>query len=209
MSDAATPSTPDAPALNIGVLLYHEVSELESISTYSVLKTAELILDDAERLRVFTVAKARNSVQTSGGLTITPLYAFASVPDTQVLVVPGGSGVDKVMRDKTVMNYLASVGASQTILASVSSGALLIGKTGFLRDQIATTHPALLERLEDYEILRVSQDRLVKNERVWCAGAGLAGVDLGLELIRHFFGEDLVTRVAERLAIETVQPALF
>ena len=94
-------------------------------------------------------------------------------------------------------------------MASVSSGALLIGKTGFLRDQIATTHPALLERLEDYEILRVSQDRLVKNEKVWCAGAGLAGVDLGLELIRHFFGEDLVTRVAERLAIETVQPALF
>ena len=204
MSDASP-----SPALNIGVLLYHEVSELESVSTYSVLKTAELILDDVERLRVFTVAKARNSVQTSGGLTITPLYAFASVPDTHVLVVPGGSGVDKVMRDKTVMSYLRSVGGSQKILASVSSGALLIGKLGFLRNQVATTHPALLERLEDFEILRVSQDRLVKNKQVWCAGAGLAGVDLGLELLRHFFNEDLVARVAKRLAIETVQPALF
>lgn len=210
LPNAETPATP----LMMGVLLYHEVNELEAVTVYSVLKTAELVLTetspDALPLSVFTVAKARNSVQTAGAMTITPLYAFASVPPTSVLIVPGGAGVDKALRDRAVTGYLEAVGGDQQVLASVSSGALLLGKLGFLRNQIVSIHPALADRLEDYEILRVSDDRLVKNESgIWSARGALAGVDLGLELLRHFFSDEVVARTAERLAIETVQPALF
>ena len=95
-----------------------------------------------------------------------------------------------------------------TLAASISGGALLLGAHGYLQDQVVTTHPDLYERIEDYEVLRVSRDRLVKNERVWCAGGSSAGLDLGLELVRHFYGDELAKRVRQHLDI-SVQPGLI
>lgn len=195
--------------MNIGVVLFHEVNELDVVGPYTVLDTARAFLDEADAFNLFTVAKSRNSVQTSADMTFTPSWAFASAPPFDVLIVPGGRGVEGALRDKPLQQYLQAQRPNLKILASISGGALLLGALGFLKDQVVTTHPDLYERVEDYEVLRVSRDRVVKNDGVWCAGGSSAGLELGLDLVRHLYSESLSKRVAAHLGLATVQPGLF
>ena len=191
--------------MNIALLLYHEVHELDVVSTYSVIRAAlESVHED--ELNLFTTAKSRNSVQTSGGLTITPQWAFMSAPEPDVLIVPGGAGVDAASRDRALTSYLKDKAAGVKLLVSVSTGAFLLGELGLLRDLRTTTWLPLRERLLDYEVGEVVEARVVKNERVWCAGGASAGLDVGLELLREFYGQEVAARSAERVAYPFWQP---
>ncbi len=195
--------------MNIAVLLYHEVNEFEAVTLFHILHTAKEI-SQMEDLEVFTVAKARNSVQTSGGLTITPLYAFMSCPQPDVLIIPGGSGIEKALRDKTITGYVSDVRPNLKVLATVSSGVLLLGKLGFLRDQVVTSRQDLLETLEDFEVLQVSKERMVKNDSgLWCAGESMAAIDLALDVVRHVISPDIAQRVEKRLGLQHSQGSLF
>ena len=195
--------------MNIAVLLYHEVNEFEAVTLFHILHTAKE-MSQMEDLEVFTLAKARNSVQTSGGLTITPLYAFMSCPQPDILLIPGGSGIEKALRDKTITGYISDVRPHLKVLASVSSGVLLLGKLGFLRDQVVTSRQDLLETLEDFEVLQVSKERIVKNDSgLWCAGESMAAIDLALDVVRYAMSPDIAQRVEKRLGMQHSQGSLF
>lgn len=194
--------------MNIAVLLYHEVNEFEAVTLFHVLHMARVLSQSDHE--VFTLAKARNSVQTSGGLTITPLYAFMSCPEPDVLLIPGGAGIEKALRDKTITSFVQEHRLHLKVLASVSSGVLLLGKLGFLRDQVATSRHDLLETLEDYEVLEVSQERVVKNDSgVWCAGESMAALDLALDIVRHVMSAEIAQQVEKRLGLKHTQGSLF
>ncbi|UCH24998.1 MAG: DJ-1/PfpI family protein [Trueperaceae bacterium] len=183
--------------MRVGVLLFHAVSELDVVGPIAVLNAAKRFLEDPEALEVSTVARSRFSVQTTAGLTLTPGWAFASAPDYEVLIVPGGAGVRKASRDKAVQAFLDAQRAHLQVLASVSSGALLLGDLGFLRDQKVTSHPEVREELEAFEVALVSDDRLVMNPTgIWCAGGMTAGIDLALALLDYRFGPELAEKVA-------------
>ena len=186
--------------MRVGVLLFHEVHELDVVGPYTVLHTAKNMLGETE-LEVFTVAKSRNSVQTSGDLTITPLYAFASAPPLDVLIVPGGKGVDKAKKDKPLQLYLEKTIPSLKRLLSVSSGSILLAELGYLKNQTVTTHHDVLARLNDYESLSIANKRIVKSGRLWSSGAMASGMDLALEFINHSFDADLSKRVARHLGL--------
>jgi cyclohexyl-isocyanide hydratase len=184
--------------MNIAVLLFHHAHELDAVGPYSALSAARHFVDE-EALNLYTVAKSRNSVETSGGLVITPDWAFASAPVPEVLIVPGGAGVETARRDRALLAYLRGA-AGVRILASVCTGAFLLGELGLLRDQRATTHAAHRERLLDYEVGEIVDARVVKNESgLWCAGGVTAGIDLGLELTLELFGTGVARKVAERI----------
>jgi len=193
--------------VNIGILLYHEVNELDLISPFAVLSSATKFL--SEEAHVFTLAKSRNSVQTLNGMTITPLYAFASAPDLDVLIVPGGTGVDKALRDKAIASYLPSALAQAKTYAAISSGAILLGHYGALRGKTVTIHPDLKERLESYEVMHISAKTVVFDENVWTCNGSIAGLELAFELCKHLFGDGVTTRVAELYNAQTRQGQLF
>jgi putative intracellular protease/amidase len=82
--------------MNIAVLLYNGVADLDALSLYGVLGAAQTSLDE-EALNLYTVARSRMSVQTAGGLVVTPHWAFMSAPPPDVLVIPGGD-IDTVKK---------------------------------------------------------------------------------------------------------------
>jgi transcriptional regulator GlxA family with amidase domain len=182
--------------MQVGVLVFHAVSELDVVGPIAVLNTAKRFLEDPEALEVSTVARSRFSVQTTAGLTLTPGWAFASAPAYDVLIVPGGAGVRKASRDKAVQVFMETQRAHLQIIASVSSGALLLGDLGFLRNQKVTGHPEVLEELEAFEVALVTDARLVMNPTgIWCAGGISAGIDLALALLEARFGSELAEKV--------------
>ena len=195
--------------MNIGILLFHEVNEFDVVIPYSILRNAVNAANRAEEVHVFTLAKSRNSVQTSNDLTITPLYAFASAPPLDMLIVPGGRGIDKALRDRAVAAYLPSVIPSLKLSIGISSGALLLGHYGLLRGMAATTHPDLYERLEDYEVLRVVNERIVEDDKVWTCNGSSAAMELAFGLATLLFGDEVGQKVKQLLNVEISQGQLF
>lgn len=185
--------------MNIAIVLFHEVHELDAVGPYSTIHAAKGFMDEPESLNLYLVAKSRNSVETAGGLVMTPHWAFASAPEPDVLIVPGGKGVDKAIRDKVVTDYIASKAKTVKLLASVCTGAFLLGSLGLLRDLRATTWAGKRDRLLDYEVGEIVDARVAKNPGVWCGGGVTAGIDLGLEFIRDFIGEGVAIRTAEQI----------
>ncbi len=186
--------------MNIAVLLYNEVLELDAFGPYSVLGAAKEDLDE-DALNLYTVARSRMSVQTAGGLVVTPHWAFMSAPAPDVLVVPGGA-VDTVKRDRAVMSYLGEQAGRVQVLLAVGSGAFLLGELGLVRDQRATTWAGALERLRDYEAGEIVAGGVVKNPNGrWFVGGGASALAAGLELVRELFGEGVMAGAAERLEL--------
>lgn len=195
--------------MRVGILLYHHVNELDVVGPYTVLSTARSLLENPADLEVCSVAKSRNSVQTQAEMTITPSWGFASAPPLNGLLVPGGVGVEAASRDRAVRQYLESVRDQLELLGSVSSGALLLGELGFLRGQTVTTQAGLRARLEDYEVLKVSSERVVAGKGgFWSASGSVAGLELALAIVRQRFGDALARQVAQRLEL-SLQPSLF
>ena len=189
--------------VNIAVLLYNGVADLDALGVYSVLGAAKSALPE-DALGVYTVARSRMSVTTAGGLVVTPHWAFMSAPPPDVLIVPGGD-VDTVKKDRAVTAYLLERAPEVRICAAVGTGAFLLGELGLVRDMDATTWAGALERLRDYEVGEIVDAPVVKNQlggkARWFAGGGGKSLTVGLELLRDLFGGDAADAVGERLEL--------
>lgn len=185
--------------MNIAVLLYNEVADLDALGVYGVLGAAKAALGEEGSL--YTVARSRMSVQTAGGLVVTPHWAFMSAPPPDVLVVPGGN-IDAAKKDRAVMAYLGEHAASVRRCLAVGSGAFLLGELGLLRDLEATAWAGALERLRDYEVGAVRDAPVVKNANgFWFAGGGARALAAGLLLAEDLFGAEVAREVAARLEL--------
>lgn len=193
--------------MNIAIVLFHEVHELDAVGPYSTIHAASRFMDEPDALNLYMVAKSRLSVETAGGLVMTPHWAFASAPEPDILIVPGGKGVDKAIRDKVVTDYIAARAKNVKLTASVCTGAFLLGSLGLLRDLRATTWAGKTERLMDYEVGEIVDARVVKNPGIWCGGGVTAGIDLGLELVRDFIGEEVAAKTAKQINYPFWEPA--
>lgn len=180
--------------MNIALLLYNEVSELEAFGLYSVLAAAKALVPEGE-LGVYTVARSRMSVQTLGGLVVTPHWAFMSAPEPDVLVIPGGQ-TGAVRRDRAVTSYLEAQAARVSRCLALGTGAFLLGEVGLVRDMDAASLGEGSDTLRDFEVGGLRDEPLVKNDNGrWFAGRGLAAVGAGLELLRDLLGDDVAVAV--------------
>jgi len=185
--------------MNLGIVLYHQVHELELISLYTPLALAQQLNGDA--LRVYTLAKGRYAVVTSGGLIITPHWASISAPEPDVLVVPGGANPKVASRDKVLRRYLEVKLERLRAIASIGNGAVILGELGLLRNCEVAAWPGA-EVLRDYEIGALIEKPVVANASgAWSAGAGIAGASLALALLRTLIGQELAAEVADRLTL--------
>jgi putative intracellular protease/amidase len=75
----------DDEPVNVGIVLYDQVEELDFVGPYETFKAASFLAArhlgrDTLPLKVFTLAQTSDLVATSGGLRIQPDYSFASCP---------------------------------------------------------------------------------------------------------------------------------
>ncbi len=125
--------------------------------------------------------------------------ALADVPHADVLLVPGGFGVDALMADPEGLADLRRLDRGAAFTTSVCTGALVLGAAGLLRGLEATTHWAYLEQLADFGATPVSR-RVVRQGRVITAAGVSAGIDMALALAAELSSEDVARSI--QLAIE-------
>lgn len=122
-----------------------------------------------------------------------PLEAF------DVLVVPGGPGTRALEKDAEVIAWLATFPANR-LLASVCTGALLLGAAGRLQGKRATTHHTMLADLARFGATAVAE-RVVDEGQLVTAGGVTSGIDLGLHLVRRLAGDDAHAKIATQMEV--------
>ncbi|MCH2667182.1 MAG: DJ-1/PfpI family protein [Deinococcales bacterium] len=184
--------------MNVAVLIYHHVSELGVVAPISVMGTAKRLQGSDSELAVFTVARSRLSVQTVSEVILTPTWAFASVPQIDVLFVPGGVGVERARRNNSIIEFLKRTASQASYVVSISSGSLLLGEAGLLRNQNVCGPDYLRERLEAYEVgQNLSVPELRNPSGIWCAATDESSFNLCFALVNELGGSGLAAETAQ------------
>ncbi len=167
--------------IDIGLLLFPRVQQLDLTGPYEVFAS----MPDA---RVHLVARALGPVTAATGLVLTPTVTFADCPALDVLCVPGGVGVNALLRDEATLGFVRAQAARARYVTSVCTGAFVLGAAGLLRGRRATTHWGSHDLLAAYGAVPV-RARVVRDGNLLTGGGVTAGIDFALTLVAELAGQ--------------------
>ncbi len=183
-----------------GIMLFDDVEVLDFAGPYEVLVAARPSENNAY-FDVVTVAE-RLDVTCWGGLKVTVDHTFETCPKLDVLIVPGGPGAREKLPDlqKAPISFLHARRPELDALASVCTGAFLLGRAGLLDGQRATTHTRRIDLFRsEFPQVEVVQEKVVDLGSLLTAGGVSSGIDLALYLLERYFGPEARSNEAKRL----------
>ena len=179
--------------MRIAIFLYDGMTALDAIGPYDVLRQ----LPGAEVVFVGDTAGIKRTEAQPLGLVAD--RAFADVTRADILVVPGGLGQERVMREPATLAWIRRIHETTTWTTSVCTGSLILAAAGLLRGLRATTHWAVLDELREFGATPVSE-RVVEQGKIITAAGVSAGIDMALRLVARVAGDDVARGI--QLGIE-------
>ncbi len=177
----------------IAALLFDDMTPLDIVGPLEVLARAP-------RAEVVIAGLARGTVRDpKTHFTFVVDASLDEVAAADVLVVPGGLGVDPLCRDEAVLEWIRRIHATTRWTTSVCTGSILLAAAGLLTGAPATTHWASRDGLERYGAVYTEQ-RVVEHGKIVTAAGVSAGIDMALHLLARIGGEQLAKAV--QLSIE-------
>jgi len=153
------------------------------------------------------IAKGGQGVTTSAGVGIAagPLPRGGAL-DT--LMVAGGPGVDAAAADPALVKWVRERANKARRVASVCTGAFLLGASGVLDGRRAVTHWSYCAELaRRFPEIRVEPDPIfVRDGTVWTSAGVTAGIDLALAFVEEDLGRTIALAVARYLVVFLKRP---
>ncbi len=188
----------------VAFVLYPGLTILDMVGPLQVFSTLPLYNRDYEPV---VVGADLAMVGTDTPLTVGASKTFADVPDPAVVIVPGGGAPTiRAMADPAVRAYLLSVADGAQVVASVCTGALILGAAGFLEGRKATTHWMFHSALERLGATYVPQ-RWVEDGKFLTAAGVSAGIDMALHLVTMLTDQQTAMQVQLMLEYDPQPPA--
>lgn len=179
----------------IGILVFEDVEELDFVGPLEVFGTAVRLGADCE---VTITSPDGKPIRARNGLQIIPNCSFDTLPQLDILIVPGGLGARTHALANPQIFQLVRTHRGQ--IASVCTGALILAEAGILEHHSATTHHSALDILRRYANISVQDNERWIIEGNIATSAGIsAGIDLALALVRYRWGSVTAERVAQNL----------
>ena len=175
-----------------GLLVFPNLTQLDLTGPYEVLAR----LPGAETLLLW---KSMDPVRSEHGLTILPMATLASFPPLDLILVPGGPGINPLLEDAEVLAFLRRVAAEARYVVGVCTGSLVLGAAGLLRGRRAATHWMSRELLRSFGAEPVAQ-RVIVDGKFFTGGGVTAGIDVALTVAAEIAGR--ATAEAIQLGIE-------
>jgi len=169
--------------MKIAYVLYPDFTALDLVGPYEVISR----WPEAE---VHFVARTLDPVRCDAGLTVIPTDTPASMPQPDLIVVPGSGNPVPVLSDQVLIEWLRGAAPGCQWTASVCTGAGLYAAAGLLEGKKTTTHWGFRDNLRAMGV-EVVGDRVVwQGNHV--SGAGVsAGIDMALSLTDRVHGRKL------------------
>lgn len=168
--------------LRFGILAFPNVQQLDLTGPYEVFASMEGV-------QVYLVWKDLSPVVSATKLPLQPTVTFNDCPPLDVLCVPGGSGVNALLEDETVLAFIRKQAADARYVTSVCTGALVLGAAGLLKGRKATTHWYAHDFLARFGAVP-TEGRIVQDGNLITAGGVTAGIDFGLAVVAALSGRE-------------------
>jgi transcriptional regulator GlxA family with amidase domain len=190
---------------SLGIVIFDEVEVLDFCGPFEVFSVTRLNearrQEESSPFNVMLVSQFKRPITTTGGMKIIPDVTFADCPALDILVVPGGWGTRKEMDNDTLLSFVRARAPQVKTLASVCTGALILGRAGLLDGLCATTHWRALPLLQAL-FPKVTVDataQVVKAGKIMTSAGIAAGIDLALQIVAAYFGEGIARATARHL----------
>lgn len=175
-----------------GVLLFPNVTQLDLTGPYEVLAR----LPGAETLLIW---KTLDPVRSEFGLTMLPTATFDNCGPLDLVMVPGGVGMNPLLEDDEVLGFLRRVAPAARYVVGICTGSLVLGAAGLLRGKRASTHWTAHGLLAQFGAIPV-KERVVQDGNLFTGGGVTAGIDVALAVVAEIAGRERAETI--QLAIE-------
>jgi cyclohexyl-isocyanide hydratase len=175
-----------------GILVFPDVQQLDLTGPYEVFASLP-------ETAVHLLWKERSAIVSSTGLSLAATMRLDECPTLDVLCVPGGAGINALMQDAEVLDFVRAQARKTRYVTSVCTGALVLGAAGLLKGRRATTHWLAHDFLASCGAIPVS-GRVVRDGNLITAGGVTAGVDFGLTVVAELAGQQEAEAI--QLALE-------
>ena len=200
---------------NAGILIFEGVEILDFAGPFEVFSRTRLVPGAASRrseesapFNVFTVAKSRAPIQTTGNLEVVPRHGFADAPRIDLLLVPGGWGTRPLLDDRETLEWIRGAAATARRTTSVCTGSLLLAKIGLLAGRRATTHWAALDLLESLDAgVKVERALRVVDDGIISSAGVASGIDMAFYVVETLFGKAVADETARYIEYRRVTAA--
>lgn len=184
--------------LSVGMLLFPNLTQLDLTGPYEIFARMP-------NAKVTLLAETMAPVRSDRGLSILPQQTFDEAGQLDLIVVPGGPGVNPLMEHEPTLGFLRAQAAGARYMTSVCTGALLLGAAGLLRGYRATTHWMSLEMLSLFGAEPCEARYVVDRDRI-TGGGVTAGVDFALAVAAELYGRDVAQRIQLMVEYDPAPP---
>jgi transcriptional regulator GlxA family with amidase domain len=183
---------------NVAILVFDEVEVLDFAGPFEVFAVTDE-LSGRSAFNTFTVAGVPGAIRARNGLKVVADHTLESSPAPQLLIVPGGAGTRPLLKMPALLEWIRQCARSAEVVASVCTGALVLGQAGLLDGLSATTHRENFAELRAVApAARVVEDaRFVDHGRIASSAGISAGLDLSLHLVARLLGDETAQRTAD------------
>lgn len=187
-----------------GFVVFDDAEELDFVGPWEVFAAHVMLAKEGSAT---LIAEHERPVRCAKGMRVVPDVSFASAPDVDVLVVPGGMGTRRELRNPVMIDYLRKAGARAAWVTSVCTGSLLLHEAGFARNKNVTTHHSVVEALRARGDVTVHADRrwVVDGNLVTAAGVS-AGIDMALWLVGQLASPEVARAVQRYIEYHPAPP---
>ncbi|HEY1631764.1 MAG TPA: DJ-1/PfpI family protein [Rhizomicrobium sp.] len=173
--------------MNIGILVFDDAEELDFVGPWEVFTMINEVMahtGNERPHRIMLVAEKSDPVRCAKAMRVLPDVTTADCPALDVLLIPGGQGTRREVKNEALLAWIAKTAAGCTWITSVCTGAMLLTAAGPAKGKRVTTHwgfiQALRERKEAAEVLE--NIRYVRDGNVVTSAGVSAGIDMALWL---------------------------
>jgi transcriptional regulator GlxA family with amidase domain len=205
-----TPQIPPSTIRIVEILTLPFTQILDVAGPFQVFSTANDILvrrgdPPAYEVRVVSPSEA---IVAAGGLTFStePLPALGRSIDT--LIVAGGRGVMAAAEQVELVEWVKQRATSAKRVASVCTGAFMLGAAGLLDGRRAVTHWEFCPQLANRYPLATVDPRpiFIRDDPIWTSAGVTSGIDLSLALVEQDLDRAVMLTIARRLVVFPRRP---
>jgi transcriptional regulator GlxA family with amidase domain len=184
----------------VAILVYDGVKLLDVAGPAEVFGEANLLGTD---YRLSLVSTTGAEVTSSIGLRIAVDGSAAAQPDPDTFLMPGGDVHPRTPVPRDLAEAAKNLATRADRIASVCSGAFVLGASGLLDGKRATTHWKITGELAArHPKTHVEPDAIYVRDGTTYTSAGVtAGIDLALALLEEDHGPDMSRQVARSLVV--------
>jgi transcriptional regulator GlxA family with amidase domain len=191
--------------LRVGVVLYPGFELLD------IFGPVEMFYNVGPKLDVVMIAENAGPVASGSGADpnkpgpkAVADYSFDDAPELDLILVPGGFGSLREVRNPAMMAFLKERAPKARITSSVCSGSGILAAAGLLDNRPATSNKQFFSLITKPtpNVKWVEKARWVDDGEIITSSGVSAGIDMALAIIERLYGTEAAEDIANMTEYE-------